>query len=209
MNLKERNDNMREFFNSKIEEYDEIHLQMMKNKNKITELLNDEASKVLDLGAGTGLELIQFFKRFPKADVTVIDITENMLEELKKREFAKNVKTICGDFFKVDFGKEYDAIISSAALHHFNREDKLLLYKKIYKSLKNGGQFINSDRYAKSIEEENKLMNEYVENPNLYKHMDTPLAIDTELEILKEVGFKNINFINLDDEKYKVMYCEK
>jgi len=209
MNLKERNDNMREFFNSKIEEYDEIHLQMMKNKNKITELLNDETSKVLDLGAGTGLELIQFFKRFPKADVTVIDITENMLEELKKREFAKNVKTICGDFFKVDFGKEYDAIISSAALHHFNREDKLLLYKKIYKSLKNGGQFINSDRYAKSIEEENKLMNEYVENPNLYKHMDTPLAIDTELEILKEVGFKNINFINLDDEKYKVMYCEK
>ncbi len=209
MNLKERNDNMREFFNSKIEEYDGIHLQMMDNKNKITELLNDDTFKVLDLGAGTGLELIPFFKRFPNADVTVIDITENMLEELKKREFAKSVKTICGDFFKVDFGKEYDAIISSAALHHFNKEDKLLLYTKIYKSLKNGGQFINSDRYANSIEEENKLMNEYVENPNLYKHMDTPLAVDTELEILKDVGFKNICFINLDDEKYKVMYCEK
>lgn len=59
----------------------------------------------MDLGAGTGLELIHIFELFPNARVTVIGINENMLEELKKRDFSNFVKIICGDFFEVDFWK--------------------------------------------------------------------------------------------------------
>jgi lipoprotein-releasing system permease protein len=52
------------------------------------------------------------FELFPEAEVTVIDITENMLEKLKTRDFAGRVKTICGDFFEVPFGSDFDAVKS-------------------------------------------------------------------------------------------------
>lgn len=116
----------------------------------LAESLDTNTKKVLDLGAGTGLELIHLFELFPNADVTVIDITENMLEELNKRSFANHVETICGDFFEVDFGNKYDAVISTSALHHFKEEEKIILYKKILDCLKRNGQFINCDKIALS-----------------------------------------------------------
>jgi len=205
MNLNERNESIKEFFNSKADEYDSVHLKMMENKKAITESLNDNITNILDLGAGTGLELIPLLEKFPNAKVTVIDRSEHMLENLKKREFSNEIKIICGDFFEVDFGNSYDAVISSAALHHFNEIDKQRLYGKIYESLREGGQFINSDRIVNTQAEQDSLMREYEVNPNLYPHMDTPLAIENERRILKEVGFKNIEIRNLDDERYKLI----
>ena len=108
MNLYEKNQEMRNFFNEKSENYDERHIELglMDYKTKITEVLNDNTSYILDLGVGTGLELIPFFERFPNAKVMAIDITENMLDILKTREFSNNIEMICEDFFKVDFGQE-------------------------------------------------------------------------------------------------------
>jgi len=156
MDLNERNDIITDFFDRKADEYDNTHLLMMDNKNVITENLNADAVNILDLGAGTGLELIPLFEKFPNAVVTVVDRSEHMLENLKKRDFSEKVKIICGDFFDVDFESEYDAVISSAALHHFNEEDKKRLYEKIYNCLKIGGQFINSDRILDTQEEQDR-----------------------------------------------------
>lgn len=209
MDLKERNNNIRDFFNDKIKEYDNVHSQFMDTKAMITNSLNNDIKKVLDLGVGTGLELVSLFKRFPNAEVTAIDITENMLEELKKREFSSKVKTICGDFFEVDFGDSYDAVISSAALHHFFKEDKIRLYQKIYKALKEGGQFINSDRFVLTEKEERSMMDLFHKNQNNKIHIDTPLSIETEKEILEKVGFKNIEFQDTDKIDYKLMTASK
>ena len=212
MNLYEKNQEMRNFFNEKSENYDERHIELglMDYKTKITEVLNDNTSYILDLGVGTGLELIPFFERFPNAKVMAIDITENMLDILKTREFSNNIEMICEDFFKVDFGQEkFDAVISSATLHHFSKEEKEILYKKIYDSLKDGGQFINSDKFAKDEEEEKRFMQEYVQNTDSEKHIDTPLCLDNEKYLLEKVGFQNIEFQEINSEKYKLMVCRK
>ena len=124
MNLYERNQKQRSFFNWKINEYDASHQEFMNTKKELANNLDKDSKRILDLGAGTGLELIHLFELFPTIEVTVIDITENMLEELKKRHFAEHVTTICGDFFEVEFGDNYDAVISTSALHHFKREEK-------------------------------------------------------------------------------------
>lgn len=163
MNLKNRNNNMIEFFDRKVEGYDEIHKQFMDTKTMITKSLDENTMKVLDLGAGTGLELIPLFDRFPNAKVTAIDITEKMLNELRKRPFANRVKTICGDFFGVNFGNNYDAVISTSALHHFTEEDKLKLYKKVFECLKENGQFINADKFVNTQEEQENLLQEYID----------------------------------------------
>lgn len=209
MNLKERTKEMRNFFNNKVDTYDNIHLQMMDNKEAITYSLKENINKVLDLGVGTGLELISLFKRFPDIYVKGIDITENMLEELKKRNFKNKLEIVCGDFFEIEFGNNFDAVISTSALHHFNKKDKEKLYKKIYNSLKENGEFINSDRFVNTKEEELDGFIEYKENPNNKMHIDTPLCTENEIEILKKVGFKNITFTPLKNVDYKLMIATK
>ena len=209
MDLYERNQNMREFFNRKIDTYDETHAKYMKTKKAITENLEGSINKVLDLGAGTGLELIYLFEKFPNAKVTAIDITENMLEELSKRDFAENVTTICGDFFTVDFGKRYDAVISTSALHHFLEVDKERLYQKIYDSLKLGGVFINVDKIAASRKEEQEQIKDYYKFKNERPHIDTPLCIESEIALLNNVGFTDIEIKDVDAENYKLIIGRK
>ncbi|MBO7638037.1 MAG: methyltransferase domain-containing protein, partial [Treponema sp.] len=104
MTLEERNQKLRAFFNGRIGTYDDVHSEYMKTKVLLADNLDKSAKKILDLGGGTGLELIHLFELSPDSHVTVIDITENMLEKLKQRNFADRVTTIRGDFFEVPFG---------------------------------------------------------------------------------------------------------
>ena len=209
MNLYERNQKQRSFFNWKINEYDASHQEFMETKKSLADNLDKDAKKILDLGAGTGLELIHLFELYPNAEVTVIDITENMLNELKKRSFSSHVTTICGDFFEVEFGENYDAVISTSALHHFKKEEKIKLYKKILECLKENGQFINCDKIALTQEIEDKKLYELEHNINNYKHIDTPLTIEHELEILKQVGFQDITSSNVDKDNYRLIKVRK
>ena len=209
MNLKERNQKQRSFFNEKIDEYDISHQEFMETKKNLTDSLDKDAKRVLDLGAGTGLELIHLFEVFPNMEVTVIDITENMLTELKKRSFGDKVKTICGDFFEVDFGKDYDAVISTSALHHFKQAEKDVLYKKIYDCLKENGQFINCDKIALTQEIEDEQLYELENEFDKYKHIDTPLTVEHEIEVLKGDGFKDIETSKVDKENYRLIKARK
>ncbi len=209
MNLYERNQKVRSFFNEKIDTYDDVHAEFMSTKKALTDNLDKDAKKILDLGGGTGLELIYLFEMFPDAKVTVIDITENMLEKLKHRDFASHVTTICGDFFEVPFGTDYDAVISTSALHHFKKKEKLVLYKKILECLKEKGQFINCDYIAVSDEIEKEQLYKIDHNFDEYKHIDIPLTINHEIEILKEVGFREISASNVTKENYSLIKARK
>lgn len=209
MNLYDRNQKQRSFFNEKIDSYDQVHATYMDTKKTLAESLDKDVKKVLDLGAGTGLELIHVFELFPGLDVTVIDITENMLEELNKRDFADHVTTICGDFFEVDFGNNYDAVISTSALHHFKESEKEILYKKIYDCLKQNGQFINCDKIALSQEIQDQQVYELENNIENHKHVDTPLTVDNEIKIMNLVGFKDIITSNVDKEDYSLIKARK
>lgn len=209
MNLKERNQKVRKFFNEKIDTYDDVHNMFMNTKNEIGNNLDKDSKRILDLGGGTGLELIHIFELFPNIQVTVIDITENMLEKLKERDFSKNVTTICGDFFEVEFDRDYDAVISTSALHHFKYQEKKELYKKIFNCLKNNGQFINSDLIAPTEEIQNEQLDKLDNKYDDYKHIDIPITIENEIKLLNEVGFKDITKQKVDVEDYCLIKAKK
>ena len=209
MNLYERNQKQRTFFNEKIDTYDDVHSTYMDTKKTLADSLDKDTKKILDLGAGTGLELIHVFELFPNVEVTVIDITENMLEELKKRSFASHVYTICGDFFEVEFGENYGAVISTSALHHFKLDEKVKLYQKVYDCLKENGQFINCDKIALSQEIEDGQLYELEHNIENHRHIDTPLTVEHELEVLKRVGFEDITSSNVDKDDYSLIRARK
>ena len=202
MDLYNRNQKQRTFFNEKIDTYDDVHSAYMLTKKELTDALDEDVQKILDLGAGTGLELIYLFEKYPNAEVTAIDISEIMLGELKKRTFSNHVKTICGDFFETDFGNDYDAVISTSALHHFKPEEKKKLYKKIFNSLKKNGQFINCDKISLTQEAQDWCISELENNFDNYKHIDTPLTVENEISILNEIGFINVETSKVDKEDY-------
>lgn len=211
MDLKKRAENMRGFFNRKASEnaYDCVHLNMMNSKEPITKVLPEGTKRVLDLGAGTGLELIPLFERFPDARVTVVDVAEEMLEQLKTRPFADKLEIICGDFFFTDFGEGFDAMISTSALHHFTEEDKTRLFAKVLDSLRPGGMLVNSDKCVRTQEEQDYAFRELEEEPTKYNHMDTPLTPENERKVLEAAGFVNVQTVAIPESDYFLMTAFK
>jgi tRNA (cmo5U34)-methyltransferase len=209
MDLKKRAAEMKEFFDRKTDGYDDVHAKFAATKKLLTDGLEEGTERILDLGGGTGLELIPLFERFPEAEVTVIDVSPNMLEALGSRPFADRVKAVCGDFFETDFGEGWDAVISTSALHHFTPEDKQLLYRRIFDCLKPGGRFLNSDKIVFNRQEEAYCFAEYAGDPKKYAHIDTPLAPSSEVAILENAGFRRITISETDQENYRLFTAIK
>ena len=102
---------------------------------------------ILDVGAGTGLLSACALEKFPDARLTLMDISENMLDMARKR-FASRPETkyvIC-DYSRSELGGPYDIICSGLSIHHLEKEDKHHLFRRIFAALRPGGMFVNADQ---------------------------------------------------------------
>lgn len=119
-----------------------------------------DAPRILDLGAGTGLFTGMVREKFPNAELTLIDFSEPMLEGARFRfRDVPNVRYIVADYANYDFSVEqpYDAIVSSLSIHHLEHEDKRRLFSKIVGALAEGGVFVNADQTRGCSEETDRL----------------------------------------------------
>ena len=151
---------MADFFENRLDGYDE---HMMTNIEAADEfypftakqLPTTENCHILDLGCGTGLELEEYYLLNPSARITGIDLSQGMLSTLKKKFAEKDITLICGSYFDVPFGvSSFDGTISVESLHHFTKEEKVPLYTKLHRALKDGGYFVLTDYFSLSDEEE-------------------------------------------------------
>jgi tRNA (cmo5U34)-methyltransferase len=102
---------------------------------------------ILDVGAGTGLLSAHLLEKFPDARLTLMDISENMLDMARKR-FAMRPGTeyiIC-DYSQSDLGGPFDIVCSALSIHHLSPEDKRRLFRRIFTALRPGGMFVNADQ---------------------------------------------------------------
>jgi tRNA (cmo5U34)-methyltransferase len=106
-----------------------------------------DAPHVLDIGAGTGLFSSMLLKRYPAADVTLIDFSDEMLRVAKER-FAglDHVHYVLDNYFEHVFDQSFDIVISALSIHHLNAGEKADLYKLISSLLNEGGEFVNADQ---------------------------------------------------------------
>ena len=195
------------FFESRLDGYD---AHMMTNIESAEEfypftarcLPRDPGAKILDLGCGTGLELGEYFVQNPTAKVTGIDLAAGMLRELQKKFPEREMKLICGSYFDVSFGEGYDGAVSVESLHHFTKEEKIPLYRKLHDALKPGAAFILTDYFSLSDAEEQyhraellRLKAEQGIIDNEFYHYDTPLTVQHETEALLQAGFKTVQVL--------------
>ena len=199
---------MGEFFNARLDGYEEHQMTTIEFAEEFypytAECLPKKSkSSILDLGCGTGLELDQYFKVVPDAKVTGIDLAEDMLGALRKKHPDKELKLINASYFTEPFDeKVYDAAVSVESLHHFTKEEKIPLYTKLNRALKDGGYLILTDYFALTDEEEKQRRSELLalrKEQNLpdgvFYHYDTPLTVEHETEALHEAGFTSVRVL--------------
>lgn len=204
------------FFEARISDYDEHMLRDIEGAREFypftaSLLPRQEGARVLDLGCGTGLELEYYFRLAPRALVTGIDLSEGMLAALKEKFPDRNLELIQGSYFDLPLGENrYDGAVSVESLHHFTKEEKLGLYKKLYAALKDGGCFILTDYFADLPEQESFFRRELLRlkaeqglsNRDFY-HYDTPLTFEHEMEALRKAGFREVT----DLKRWEATHC--
>ena len=194
---------MADFFAARLEGYDEHMLAAVEGCREgyplMASLLPKDIGRVLDLGCGTGLELDEIFKRFPSLAVTGIDLSDAMLNRLKEKHPQKNLTLICGDYFEVPFGEDFDAALSFESLHHFTPEAKGKLYRKLFRALTDGGVYLECD-YMVDTQGEQDLyfaelarMKKEQKLPEGYYHYDTPCTVETQISLLRQAGFSSVD----------------
>ena len=160
--------------------------------------------EILDLGCGTGLELEGIFSKAPNAVITCIDLSEKMLSKLtsKYSRFLDQIKPIKGSYLIVPLPeKKYDYVVSFMTMHHFPYDTRCKLYKKIRKSMKNEGEYIEGD-YVVSPKKEQQFLLEYnhkIKNMKAFErnifHVDIPFSIKTQSQLLLKGDFSKVKVI--------------
>ena len=199
---------MAEFFENRLNGYDEHMMTGIEAADEFypftaSLLPTAKGSRVLDLGCGTGLELEKYFPLCPSARVTGIDLSEAMLNALKKKFTDKDITLIVGSYFDVPLGENvFDAAVSVESLHHFTKDEKIPLYKKLHTALRANGYLILTDYFAATDDEEqthrnnlNALKVEQGIRDDEFYHYDTPLTVQHETEALLEAGFASVQVL--------------
>ena len=211
MDNKEQNtlEEMSVFFNNRAPIYEEKHLENiggMESKQILASFFPPHTKTMIDLGIGTGLELEAIFERFPKIEVTGLDIAQNMLNLLKQKYPNRKINLLCESYLYYNFGNNlYDVALSAMTLHHYNHQTKTNLYRKIHNSLKNNGVYIECDymlsehEYANPQEMEDSCFSEFERlkkeqcvADNREYHFDTPCTVSNQKKMLFEAGFTSV-----------------
>ena len=121
----------------------------------IAHALPTEAQSILELGSGTGALSRKVLDRCPQAQLIAVDYSPRMIgfaqAKLNTQGYGDRITWVTADFGDWAMGKvplpqtQFDACVSSLAIHHLNHGLKLQLFQHIYQSLTPGGSFWNAD----------------------------------------------------------------
>lgn len=200
---------MDSFFNNRVSDYEEHMMNYVDGADKYyietAKLIPKVAGlNLLDLGCGTGLELDEIFKINPTVKVTGVDLAKDMLEKIKQKHHDKlnQLNLIVDSYFNYDMGESvFDVALSVQTLHHFTHAEKITLYKKLFKSLKENGFYIETDYMAPDQEyedyyfSENKRIRSELGITEGFYHYDTPCTVENQTEMLYKAGFKSVEKI--------------
>jgi tRNA (cmo5U34)-methyltransferase len=214
-----KSDKVKAHFEEESAEFDEVIRKLIPHyKDMINALISsipfehDAQVKVLDLGCGTGTVTKTLKEQFKNAEVTCLDLAENMIEMAKiKLENYTNIEYVIGDFYEYNFTEKYDVIVSSLALHHLaTDEDKKGFYKKIHEALTHGGVFLNADAVLGSDEylqglyasKWKEFMNQSISIEEIEEKWipaaateDHPAKLVDHIDWLRDTGFKDVDVI--------------
>ena len=162
----------------------------------LLELLPATVSRVLDLGSGDGRLLGFVLARYPDAKAVALDFSPTMLECLRRR-FAENSNVSVIDH-NLDYPLpplgQFDAVVSSFAIHHCSHERKRELYGEILGLLAPGGIFCNLEHVASPTR---KLHADFLAAIGYTPETEDPsnklFDLHAQLEWLRSIGYEDVD----------------
>jgi tRNA (cmo5U34)-methyltransferase len=210
-------DRVKQPFEKEAPDFDRLILKVIPDYPRMIEALvtalpfeSAAPVRIIDLGCGTGTVSRAVLDAFPNAHVTCLDFAENMVVMAKaKLAIYSSVRFTVGDF--ESFDGEYDAAVSSLALHHLaNEEDKRRFYHHIFERLSPGGAFYNADLVLASSDTlQTKYMDHWrafmrrnisdneIEGKVIptYKAEDHPAKLIDHMKWMTESGFTEVDVL--------------
>jgi excisionase family DNA binding protein len=182
----------KEFFNEVAPKWEDIRKNYYDEsiKNKLIDLkILNKSMTVMDLGAGDGYISRAVAKIVKK--VVAVDISKEMLKELKRKareSGIKNIETLESDAREVPIeGSTIDVVCANMYLHHV--EEPELAVKEVFRVIKPGGIVFLADFKEHKDNELKEKMHDY-----------WPGFKPQEIEAwFKKAGFKNIKIESLNN----------
>jgi len=170
--------------------------------------------KIIDVGSGSGDLVLEIQKKYLNANIDIVDLNKEMLEEGKKRIRKGNVNFYQQNAESLRFtNNSYDKYLISFCLRNITNIDQSL--REAFRILKPGGQYYclefskpssffvsNIYSYYKSnlIPTFGKI---FSNNRDAYNYLNESIDMFPNQEDLKKrmesVGFKSAKFTNLFD----------
>jgi len=174
-----------------------------------------KATSVLDVGCGAGNYTLKLLERLPKLNVTLIDLSNVMLDRAVARiqpVTTGSVEVIRGDIRQINIGfQQHDIILAASVLHHLRDDSQWRsVFEKFYKGLRQGGSVWIFDLIDSSIlEVQSTMQRRYGEylmqlKDEAYRDQvfayiereDTPRSLMFQLDLLREVGFSQVEVLH-------------
>lgn len=153
-------------------------------------------TRILDLGTGNGrlLGLLKIDR--PQTKGVALDFSPTMLDAVTERFGEDPTVTIVAhnlDQPLPDLG-QFDAIVSSFAIHHLDHDRKRSLYTEIFHRLEPGGVFCNLEHVASPTQ---RLHEHFMISIGYEPKDEDPsnqlLDVETQLQWFREIGFTDVD----------------
>jgi tRNA (cmo5U34)-methyltransferase len=160
----------------------------------LLEVVPTTVTRILDLGTGAGRLLALLKIDRPHASAVALDFSPVMLQAARER-FKDNPEVAVVDH---DLDQplprlgQFDAVVSSFAIHHCRDERKRALYAEVFDILTPGGIFCNLEHVSSPTP---RLTAQF----HRAMHIETPdpsnklLDLATQLHWLDEIGFQDVD----------------
>ncbi|WP_025679767.1 class I SAM-dependent methyltransferase [Paenibacillus massiliensis] len=163
---------------------------------------------ILDLGAGTGLFSSMALQKYPNSQITLVDLSEKMLEGARERfHQLDNIHYVVGDYSNLTFSQSYDIVISSLSIHHLTHTAKRQLFSTVYQLLNDGGIFVNADQVAGNSSQtddffkrrwlehinESGLTQEAIDASVERRKLDINAKLDDQINWMEQAGFQAVD----------------
>lgn len=173
------------------------------------------ARHVLDVGCGAGNYTLKLLEHLPNLNVTLVDLSEPMLVRARRRVSAATTGTVNvlqGDIRHIDLpAASLDVILAAAVLHHLRTDAEWRsVFAAFHRALRPGGSIWIFDLVESSMPAIEALMHDeygkYLANfkdeayrDHVFAYVakeDTPRPLVEQLELLRAVGFSQVDVLH-------------
>jgi tRNA (cmo5U34)-methyltransferase len=174
-----------------------------------------QARHVLDVGCGAGNYTLKLLESLPNLDVTLIDLSQPMLERATQRvrqATAGRITPIQGDIREVALlDGQFDIVLAAAVLHHLRTDHEWHdVFTAFHRALRPGGSVWIFDLVQSSIPAVQQLMRKqygdyltrlkdefYRDQVFAYiEKEDTPRPLLFQLDLLRQIGFAQVEVLH-------------